>query len=182
MKKWRKYLLRFGLGVLLILFAGYIIPSNPVSPVSEKDIIKIDPESFWYYPWSDQGVHHGIDIFCPAGSKVVCPVGGIVLRQGYGTISGNYIYILGLHWKVYYMAHLDTIVHRGAFISKGSLVGYAGNTGNAAAKPVHVHFSIQTILPYPWRYDQRAPEGNKKMFYLNPLSEINFPKDKIFAE
>ncbi|HEB59025.1 MAG TPA: M23 family peptidase, partial [Gammaproteobacteria bacterium] len=29
------------------------------------------------------------------------------------------------------------------------------------------HYSILTLIPYPWRWDA-SPQGWKKMFYLDP--------------
>jgi peptidoglycan LD-endopeptidase LytH len=180
MKGWKIYLKRLLQVVFAILLIGYILPAKPISPVGTEGMVKIDPESFWHYPWGDEGAHKGIDIFCKEKSKIVAPISGLVLKMGYGSVSGNYIYILGPHWKLYYLAHLDTIAHRGLFVKKGAVVGYAGNTGNAKGKPIHVHSSIQTILPYIWRYDKKSPEGGLKVFYLNPLTEIDFPQDKIY--
>lgn len=180
MKRLKVYFIRFLITILTIILIGYILPSNPISPVIPEDIVKIDPESFWYYPWGDAGAHKGIDIFCKEKCKVVAPINGIVLSKGYGSISGNYMYILGPHWKMYYLAHLDTITQHGLFVKKGAVVGHAGNTGNAVGKPIHIHSSIQTLLPYFWRYDKKNPEGGLKVYYLDPLKEINFPSEKIY--
>lgn len=180
MKCWKIYLKRLFQVILAIILIGYILPANPISPVGTEDIVKIDPESFWHYPWGNEGAHKGIDIFCKEKCKILAPISGIMLKKEYGSISGNYIYLLGPHWKVYYLAHLDTITHHGLIVKKGAIVGYAGNTGNAMGKSIHVHSSIQTILPYLWRYDRKNPEGELKVFYLNPLTEINFPQDKIY--
>lgn len=182
MKRWTVYFKNSLQIIFITLLIGYLLPSNPISPVVEENIIKIDPASFWHYPWSDLRVHKGIDIFCKSQCIVVAPITGIILKRGYGSISGNYIYLLGLHWKVYYIAHLDTIILHGLFVKKGRIIGIAGNTGNAIGKPTHAHISIQTILPYFWRFDKQSPEGWLKMFYLNPISEIKFPHKKVFED
>ena len=171
-----KVLKKTVLTLLVIIVIGYLLPYKVSSPVAPEKILKIDPESFWYYPWGETGVHKGIDIFCEPNSEVLAPVSGIVLQTGYGTISGYYLYMLGPGWRLYYFAHLDTVtVSGGHFLSRTEVIGRAGNTGNAVNKPIHLHFSIQTIFPYPWRYD-RDIEGWKKMFYLDPLKEVYFDK------
>lgn len=160
---------------LVIIAAGYLIPGNVSSPIQSKDIIKIDPESFWYYPWGTSGVHKGIDIFCKKHAFIISPVSGFIISKNYGTISGNYIYIIGPQWRTYYFAHMDTtFVNAYTFIKRGEIIGRAGNTGNAAGKPVHLHFTIQTLFPYIWLYNSKDVEGWKKMFYLDPLKQLNF--------
>jgi len=179
----RRFFKRLIFFLLIIILIGFLIPNHITSPIELKDVVKIDPESFWYYPWGESGVHKGIDIFCPKNTNVVAPVSGFVIGKGYGTISGDYIRIIGPKWRTYYFAHLDTIeVKTAQFVKKGDVIAKVGNTGNAANKPTHLHFSIQTIFPYPWRYDSKDIEGWKKIFYLNPIKELNFnvDKDSIF--
>jgi peptidoglycan LD-endopeptidase LytH len=172
---WYRILKKGLLILFIIIIAGYLIPSDTISPVTNNEIQKIDPDSFWYYPWGESGVHKGIDIFCKSGTSVISPVSGFVYRKGYGTISGNYIYILGAKWRTYYFAHLDTVlISQYNFVAKGEHIATAGNTGNALYKPTHVHFSIETMLPYFWLYDKQEVQGWKKMFYLDPTKQINF--------
>jgi len=161
--------------LLIIVIIGYLIPNNISSPISENNISKIDPESFWYYPWGESGVHKGIDIFSEKGTIILSPVSGFVIKKGYGTVAGNYIYIIGPKWRTYYFAHMDTIFAKAyRYVSRGDTIGKVGNTGNAADKPAHLHYAIETIFPYIWLYDKHAIEGWKKMFYLNPGKYLNF--------
>jgi peptidoglycan LD-endopeptidase LytH len=156
--------------LLLILF---IIPNNIISPIQEKDFVKIDSNSFWFYPWGESGVHKGIDIFCAEKAEIKAPIYGIIMQKGYGTISGNYIYLLGPKLRMYYFAHLDTIfVKKSSYVSQGKVLGLAGNSGNAKNAPTHLHFSMETIIPYFWLRDKNAMEGHKKMYYLNPLEYL----------
>jgi peptidoglycan LD-endopeptidase LytH len=171
-----KGLKKIFLCILGVIVLGYLIPNNISSPIALKDVTKIDPESFWYYPWGESGVHKGIDIFCEKGTPVLSPVAGFVISKRYGTIGGNYVYILGPKWRTYYFAHMDTtFVTAYSYISSGDTIGKVGNTGNAICRPTHLHYSIETVFPYFWLYSSKAIEGSKKMFYLNPMQYLNFP-------
>ena len=173
-----KILKKILLLILAIIIIGYLIPNNISSPIAKNDIEKIDPESFWYYPWGESGVHKGIDIFCKKQTNILSPVPGFVIKKGYGSIGGNYIYIIGSKWRTYYFAHLDTIfVSKYSYVSKGAIIGKAGNTGNAIDKPTHLHYAIETAFPYFWLYDSKAVDGWKKMFYLNPMDQLNLPEN-----
>jgi peptidoglycan LD-endopeptidase LytH len=59
-----------------------------------------DAQSFWYYPWEESIVHNGIDIFAQEGDTVLAATYGVVIDKGYGTVSGNYVKILGPNWRI----------------------------------------------------------------------------------
>lgn len=177
MKKLLCYTKRIVTGLFIVIIIGFLLPNNIMCPVPEVEINRIDPESFWYYPWGESGVHKGIDIFCEKGTIIVSPVCGFIYKKGYGSIAGNYIYIIGPRWRTYYFAHMDTtFVSAYKFISKGATIGKAGNNGNALYKPTHLHYSIETIFPYFWLYDSKEIEGWKKTFYLDPMAQLNLAK------
>lgn len=163
------------IGLFLIIIIGYLIPNYISSPIALNDIDKIDPDSFWYYPWGESGVHKGIDIFCKTGTDILSPVSGFVISKGYGSIAGNYIYIIGPKWRTYYFAHMDTtFVNEYRFVNRTDIIGKVGSTGNAAGKPTHLHYAIETLFPYFWLYNTKAIDGWKKMFYLDPGKHLNF--------
>ncbi|MBK7307134.1 MAG: M23 family metallopeptidase [Chitinophagaceae bacterium] len=161
--------------LIVVIIIGYLIPNNISSPILQNNISKNRPESFWCYPWGESGVHKGIDIFSEKGTAVLSPVSGFVVKKGYGTIAGNYVYMIGPKWRTYYFAHLDTLfVKEYKYVNRGDTIGKVGDTGNAAGKPPHLHYAIETLLPYFWLYDKQAFEGWKKIFYLNPVKYLNF--------
>jgi murein DD-endopeptidase MepM/ murein hydrolase activator NlpD len=170
----------FGFLLLMTIVAGYLLPQRELRPPLLIKQYRIDPASFWYYPWGESLVHKGIDIFAKRGTEVTAPTAGIVLKTGYGSVAGNYVYLLGAKWKIYYFAHLEsTSVHLLTVVSAGDVLGKIGTTGNAANKPAHVHFSIFTPFPEFRYYDSDDVSGWKKMFYLNPLKQIKFPEQNI---
>jgi len=168
---------------LLFITIGFLAPSEMIIPVqsgvtcrkvAEPEQLHTtcacywDARSFWYYPWGESIVHKGIDIFAQEGDTVRAATYGVVIGKGYGTVSGNYVKILGPSWRIQYYAHMKkSDVQFLQFVRKGEKIGEVGNTGNAMGKPYHLHFSVTVILPYFWRIDGSI-QGWKKSFYLNP--------------
>jgi len=88
-------------------------------------------------------------------------------------MGGNVVLVLGPKWRLHYYAHLKEIkTSRFSFVSSGSPIGSVGTTGNAVGKPAHLHYTIATVIPYPWRMDT-DPQGWKKMFYLDSSKYLN---------
>ncbi len=154
--------------LLLILVAGFLIPESPVIPVTGATSADWHAESFWYEPWGASGVHKGIDIFGTLEQDVVASTGGIVLYRGTVSRGGNIVVVLGPRWRVHYYAHLGEIDDSaGRFVASGDRLGSVGDSGNAAGKPPHLHYTIVTLVPYPWRITT-GTQGWKRMFYLDP--------------
>jgi len=113
-------------------------------------------------------VHKGIDIFAPEGREVVAATGGLVVWTGELAQGGKAVIVLGPRWRCHYYAHLQGYTTRWLEpVRCGERIGYVGTTGNAAGKSPHLHYTITTVIPYPWRWDNSI-QGWKKMFYLNP--------------
>ena len=156
-----------------VLLAGFAIPENFVMPVEHARHNDYNSESFWYYPWGRSGTHKGVDIFAKRGTPVLAATGGFVVYRGTLGMGGNVIVILGPKWRLHYYAHLQTqIAQTFDFVSCGEPIATVGTTGNAKGKAPHLHYSIATLLPYVWRIDG-APQGWKKMFYLDPTPKLN---------
>lgn len=157
-----------GLTIIAILSAGFIVPESSTVPVMDATISDWHRDSFWYEPWGASGTHKGIDIFAPAGRPVISASSALVLYAGKRRRGGNTVVALGPKWRLHYYAHLNTTdVRLGQTIKPGEKLGGVGNSGNAAGKPAHLHYSILSLIPYPWRID-RSTQGWKKAFYLNP--------------
>lgn len=161
---------KFGLGLAGVLLIGLLLPQNLMLPVKGADARSYHPRSFWYYPWGKSGTHKGVDIFAKQGTPVQAATGGLVLYTGTAARGGNVVLVLGPKWRMHYYAHLETIkTARFAWLWRGEAVGTVGATGNAAGKPPHLHYTIASLLPYPWRWDEDL-QGWKKMFYLDPTA------------
>lgn len=160
--KWLGYPL---LGLIII---GFLLPGKTMIPVNGATTNDWNHQTFWHHPWGRSGVHKGIDIFGRKGKPIVAATSGWViaaenLRQGGKTIS-----ILGPKWRVHYYAHLESRqVKAFQWVQQGQVIGSLGDSGNAKGKAPHLHYTIATLFPYPWRVN-RKPQGWKRMFFLNP--------------
>jgi murein DD-endopeptidase MepM/ murein hydrolase activator NlpD len=101
----------------------------------------------WGQPRDNWRVHEGTDIFAAHGTPNVAVASGVV-KQRTGGLGGNAVWLEADHGVHYYYAHLDRF--EGAFdgpersrrVEQGDVIGYTGDTGNAAGGPDHTHFEI----------------------------------------
>jgi len=164
---------RFAFVAVCIFLLGFIVPQNLQMPVEGASSSSYNPASFWYYPWGSSGTHKGVDIFARKGTNLSSASSGLVLHTGTSGKGGNYVLILGPKWRLHYYAHLNSIeTSRGALVSNNMKIGTVGDSGNAKGKAAHLHYTIKTLIPYPWRIDN-GPQGWRKMFYLNPIDYFN---------
>ena len=118
--------------------------------------------------WGSSGVHKGIDIFAPFGTPALAPTDGLVIFAGEIRVGGNVVLLLGPRWRLHYLAHLSRIDHGvGTILRAGETAGAVGDSGNAKGRPPHLHYSVLTLVPYPWRWSS-ATQGWKKIFFLDP--------------
>ncbi|HET6228742.1 MAG TPA: M23 family metallopeptidase, partial [Longimicrobiaceae bacterium] len=93
--------------------------------------------------------HYAIDIHAPRGTPVLAVADGTILKIHGGGIGGNALYHLDSDGITrYYYAHLDHYadgLHVGQAVSKGQVLAYVGDTGNAAPGDYHLHFSVAIL-------------------------------------
>ena len=159
--------------MFLILALGFLVPQTFTMPVQKANIHSYDQHSFWAYPWGKSVTHKGVDIFAKKGTPIHSATYGMVLFSGQNTLGGNFVMVLGPKWRLHYYAHLDSIkAHSLSLVSAKTVIGTVGTTGNATGKPPHLHYTIKSIIPYPWKYE-KGIQGWRKMFYLNPIPYLN---------
>ncbi len=157
---------------LFILLIGLLLPQSFQMPVEGASHRDYNRNSFWYFPWGKSITHKGVDIFAKAGTTVRSSTKGIVLYCGENKMGGNTVWVLGPKWRLHYYAHLQSInTHTFALVNATVKIGTVGSSGNAVGKAPHLHYSILTPIPYPWRIDEDI-QGWKKMFYLNPIDYL----------
>jgi murein DD-endopeptidase MepM/ murein hydrolase activator NlpD len=139
---------------------GYAIrlgttPAPDVLPVPVAGVKPAQLADTWGGPRSGGRRHEGIDIFAQRGTPVLSATEGIVLDVGTNRLGGQVVWVLGPGGQRHYYAHLDRYgdVRAGMRVTPGTILGYVGNTGNAAATPPHLHYGIYTLRgaidPYP---------------------------------
>ena len=88
----------------------------------------------------------------PTGVPLLAVVDGFAAAKN-NTLGGVAIWFTGADGNKYYYAHLDRYEKLGA-VSKGDVIGYIGQTGNAKFSVPHLHFEIHpgggaAVNPYP---------------------------------
>lgn len=99
--------------------------------------------------------HEGIDIFAKRNTPVLSATEGYV-SLGTNRLGGVTVWVTGpAGWRHYY-AHLERWgdVRQGQWVETGTVIGYVGNSGNAATTSPHLHYGIYppaggTLNPYP---------------------------------
>ena len=89
--------------------------------------------------------HAGIDIAAPHGTPVRPAAVGTVWRADGSPNAGLAVTVIGEDGVRYFYAHLDAVaegIERGARVGVDTVIGYVGNTGNAAATAPHLHFEV----------------------------------------
>jgi murein DD-endopeptidase MepM/ murein hydrolase activator NlpD len=88
-------------------------------------------------------LHEGTDIFAAMGTPVRSPVEGLV-RHASGGAGGTAAYVTTKEGHELYFAHLSAYsdVKPGDSVKVGDVIGFVGDTGNAAGGAPHLHFEI----------------------------------------
>ncbi len=110
----------------------------------------------WGFPRSGGRVHLGTDMFAAYRAPLVA-VGDGVVRLSTSSLGGIVVHLWADHGVDYFYAHLDAYapgLTSGQRVTRGQLLGYNGDTGNAASGAYHLHFGMRpgntiNVNPYP---------------------------------
>ena len=137
-----------------------------------KDVTKGQITSTWHAARGDSRLHEGQDIFAPKGTPVLSATTGYVVKIGEDNLGGHTVSVVGDGGRKYYYAHLDSYAPRlevGDYVTRKTVLGYVGTTGNADGTPPHLHFGVYAsdgaIDPLPLLSDR--PQEKK----VDPKSE-----------
>ena len=130
----------------------------PIVDVSKKQIANT-----WHAPRGERQ-HEGQDIFAPQGTPVLSATEGYIVNIGENNLGGQTVSVIGAGGRTYYYAHLDSYapnIAEGDYVTKQTLLGYVGTTGNANGTPPHLHFGVYApggaVNPLPLLSDRPAP-------------------------
>ena len=79
-------------------------------------------------------------MMAPSGTPIVAPVSGTVVHRG-NSVGGLAFHMDGSDGRRYYGAHLSSYGASGS-VSAGTVIGYVGSSGDAAASAPHLHLEI----------------------------------------
>lgn len=126
-----------------------------------KDIKKRQIANTWHAPRGGRQ-HEGQDIFAPRGTPILSATSGYVVKIGEDNLGGHTVSVIGDGGRKYYYAHLDAYARNlsvGDYVTRNTVLGYVGSTGNADGTPPHLHFGVYTatgaVDPLPLLSDRR---------------------------
>ena len=124
-------------------------------PVAGLSVSRID-DSFGAPRDGGKRKHRGIDLFAPRGTPVLAVSDGYISFIGEQPKGGRCLWLSTEEGVAFYYAHLDrwaSGIYEGETVEKGEILGYVGNTGNAATTSPHLHFGVvedeEALNPYP---------------------------------
>jgi murein DD-endopeptidase MepM/ murein hydrolase activator NlpD len=130
-------------------------------PIPIEGIKKNELENTWHGPRPGGRLHEGQDIFAPLGTPIRSATNGYVVSISENNLGGQTVSVMGAGGRVYYYAHLAAYASNiavGDHVTTQTLLGYVGNTGNAAGTPPHLHFGIyirdKAVNPFPLLVDR----------------------------
>lgn len=99
-------------------------------------------------------LHRGIDIATELGTEVVAPASGVVSRVAEERCMGNMVEINHGNGLVTVYGHLlrKGDVKRGQTVTRGTVIGYVGNSGRSTGPHLHYGISKDGVYVDPRRY------------------------------
>jgi murein DD-endopeptidase MepM/ murein hydrolase activator NlpD len=129
-----------------------------------EDVSKAQIANTWHAPRGNDRLHEGQDIFAARGTPVLSATEGYIVNIGENNLGGQTVSVVGAGGRTYYYAHLDSYaphIAEGDYVTRQTLLGYVGTTGNAAGTPPHLHFGVYApggaMNPLPLLSDRPAP-------------------------
>ncbi len=110
-----------------------------------QDVEKRQVANTWQAPRDGGRRHQGQDIFAPRGTPIFSATEGYVANIGNNSLGGQTVSVVGAGGRTYYYAHLEAYaphLAEGDYVTRQTLLGYVGTTGNAAGTPPHLHFGV----------------------------------------
>ncbi|WP_217914070.1 M23 family metallopeptidase [Miltoncostaea marina] len=140
--------------------AGGPAPLPGALPAGDHLFPVAGPATFaddWLAPRAGGRSHEGIDLFADRGTPVVAVADGTLFKVGANGLGGWRLWLRDDAGTEFYYAHLDAYAAaavEGARVSRGTVIGYVGDSGDARGTPTHLHFQIHPggggpVPPFP---------------------------------
>jgi len=129
------------------------------------------------------GWHHGDDIFAPLGAPILAVADGVVFSVGPNPIGGNRLWLQDNAGNQFYYAHLSAytpLARNGTRVHAGDVLGFVGNTGDAAGGPYHLHFEVHPASLLFLGYDG-AVDPTPYLDAWRRLQTVRFPSGVAWA-
>jgi murein DD-endopeptidase MepM/ murein hydrolase activator NlpD len=126
-------------------------PGTRVCPVDGATTFR----DSWGEPRPGGRGHTGVDMMSPIGTPLVAIENGVLQNLNWHYAGGIGLTVKGDSGDSWYYAHLDGYapgIQAGTRVAAGQLIGYVGETGNAAGPHLHLAHILpsgQYVNPYP---------------------------------
>ncbi|HSG39406.1 MAG TPA: M23 family metallopeptidase [Thermoanaerobaculia bacterium] len=111
----------------------------------------------WGYARDGGRRHKGIDIAAPRYTPIRSATEGVIEFKGMRGLGGQIVNVIGPGGYKHYYAHLEDFGAQaiGDWVEAGEIIGYIGNSGNAAISGPHLHYGIyrsngQAVNPFTY--------------------------------
>jgi murein DD-endopeptidase MepM/ murein hydrolase activator NlpD len=122
------------------------------------------------------GWHHGDDIFAALGSPLLAVSHGTVFSVGWNRVGGWRLWLRDDAGNEFYYAHLSAyspLAVNGAIVQAGDVLGFVGDTGDAAGTPYHLHFEVHPVGLLGLGYDG-AVDPTSYLLGWEHLKDVRF--------
>lgn len=127
------------------------------------------------------GWHHGDDIFAALGAPLLAVANGTVFSVGWNRVGGWRLWLRDDQGNEFYYAHFSAyspLAVNGAIVQAGDVLGFAGNSGDAAGTPYHLHFEVHPVGLLGLGYDG-AVDPTSYLLGWERLKDVRF--DAVFG-
>ena len=134
-------------------------PAAPPTRVGSTILCPVNGTAYsdtWGAARSGGRSHQGVDMLGPRGTPILAVDDGTVqFKQN--SLGGNAAWLTGRDGTRYYYGHMAGFEGSSRAVSRGEVIGYLGDTGNARGTP-HLHFEVHpgggpAVPPYSYVRD-----------------------------
>jgi murein DD-endopeptidase MepM/ murein hydrolase activator NlpD len=128
--------------------------------------------------------HRGTDYAAPRGTPVYAAGDGRVIKAGYSSANGNYVFIQHGEQFVTRYLHLNKRkVSTGQRVAQSQVIGTVGSTGAATGPHLHYEFLMDGVHRNPRTIHKKLPKAKSlpESEMARFRSAINEPADQLLA-